>query len=320
MIEWSYDLCSESEQLVLARASVFSGGFVLAAAEEVCAGDSVEAEDMLDLVHELIDKSLLVSAEETGGELCYRMLETVREYAAERLAELGGTERVARLHRDWYAKFAARYAEGWIGPDQVEWLRRVAREHANLRGALDCCATTPGEGVAGLRMVTRLGVCWSVCGLLNEARTWLVKQMAAAPPDTPEWASGLLLRVWYDVLGGDIDAAAADTRASEELVRTLPDEVTQAYGETIRATAALYFEDGPVHGFDSARQVFRQHGIRTAEVYAEVHHRQATAFNGDPDTARALLAVSIAAAEEVGEPVLAIMGLAGAERHRRNPR
>ncbi|MFD5247140.1 ATP-binding protein [Amycolatopsis sp. NPDC058340] len=301
MIEWSYDLCSESEQLVLARASVFSGGFALAAAEEVCAGDGVRAEDMLDLVHELIDKSLLVSAEEADGELRYRMLETLREYGAERLAELGGTERVARLHRDWYAGFAARYAEGWIGPGQVEWLRRVAREHANLRRALDYCATTPGEGVAGLRMVTRLGVYWSVCGLLNEARTWLVRQMAAAPPDTPEWASGLLLRVWYDVLGGDIDAAEADARASEELVKTLPDEVTRAYGETIRATAAFYFGDGPVHGFDTARHVFRRHGIRTAEVYTEVHHRQATAFNGDPGTARALLAESIAAAEEVGE-------------------
>ncbi|WP_315860753.1 LuxR C-terminal-related transcriptional regulator [Amycolatopsis sp. EV170708-02-1] len=299
-IEWSHALCSEHEQRVLARASVFSGGFALAAAEWVCAGDGIPAGDVLDLVHGLIDKSLL-TAEEAGGELRYSMLETLREYGAERLAETGETERVARLHRAWCADLTARYAAGWIGPDQVAWLRRISLEHANLRAALEYCATAPGEAVVGLRMINQLDVYWSARGLLNEAHRWLDRQMAAAPPDTPEWPQSLLLRAWYSVLRGDADAAAADVRVSRELAERTGGEVTAAYAEAIRATAVLYFGTEPVDWFGTAREVFRRHGLTAAEAYAEFHHRHATAFDGDLETAREQFAASIAAAEATGE-------------------
>ncbi|MFJ4100074.1 ATP-binding protein [Amycolatopsis japonica] len=300
MIDWSYALCSESEQRVLARASAFSRGFALAAAEQVCAGDGVLAKDVLDLVHGLIDKSLL-TAEEVGGELRYGMLETLREYGAERLAETGETERVVRLHRDWCADLTARYAAAWIGPDQVAWLRRISLEHANLRAALKQCATSPDEAVVGLRMINQLDVYWSARGLLNEAHRWLDRLMAAAPPDTPEWPQSLLLRAWYSVLRGDADAAKADVRISRELAARTGGEVTAAYAEAIRATAVLYFGTEPVDWLGSVREVFRRHGLPAAEAYAEFHHRHATAFDGDLETAREQFAASIAAAEATGE-------------------
>ncbi|RZS44629.1 hypothetical protein EV193_101505 [Herbihabitans rhizosphaerae] len=100
MIDWSYELCSEPEQLVWTRASVFSGGFDLAAAEQVCGGDGVDRSDVLDVIGSLIDKSILFR-EEHDDEARYGMLEALREYGQDMLDDSGDRLRVARLHRDW---------------------------------------------------------------------------------------------------------------------------------------------------------------------------------------------------------------------------
>ena len=184
LIDWSYELCSPAEKLVWARASVFSGGFDLEAAEHVCAGPEVEPGTVVDVVHGLVSKSLLV-AEDGTDVMRYRMLETLREYGRDRLG--AGRTRVARLHRDWYAGLTARFEAEWIGPDQVDWTRRVTEDHANIRVALDFCAAEPDEAVVGLRMANQLDVYWTVRGFLAEARIWLDKMLVNAPRNTPEW-------------------------------------------------------------------------------------------------------------------------------------
>ncbi|HWE89641.1 MAG TPA: LuxR C-terminal-related transcriptional regulator [Pseudonocardiaceae bacterium] len=307
LIDWSYTLCSASERLVLARASVFAGGFDLAAAEEVCGGAGIRREDVLDTVHGLVDKSLLVGAETggTGGEFRYRMLETLREYGAERLAELGETTRVARRHRDWCAGLTARYEAGWPGPDQVDWIRRISREHANIRVALDYCAGTAGEAIVGLRMANQLDAYWTVRGLLNEARKWLTKLMAAVPPRAPERALSLRLRTWCAMLQGDVSATLADVRAGQELARSTGDDIAAAYADVARAVANLYFGTEPdipaAEQAAAARAVFRRHGMRPGEDYAAYHYRHATALTGTIEDARAMFRASITAAEASGE-------------------
>ena len=134
-IDWSYRLLAQREQRMFSRLAVFNGGFTLDAAEQVCVAGDIEPRDVVELVGSLIDQSLLVREEDAGGSR-YRQLETIRAFAADRLAEDGSTDLVAERHAACYAGLAARAAEQLYGPEQEEWLRRLEADHGNLRTAL----------------------------------------------------------------------------------------------------------------------------------------------------------------------------------------
>jgi predicted ATPase/class 3 adenylate cyclase len=133
-IDWSYDLLSEAEQRLLVRLSVFTGGFTLEAAEEVCSGDPIEADDIFELLANLVARSLVVA--ETATETRYRLLETIRQYGEERLVEVAETDALRARHADHYAEFAGIATRGICGPGQFEWGARLAREHDNLFAAM----------------------------------------------------------------------------------------------------------------------------------------------------------------------------------------
>ncbi|RJS46167.1 ATP-binding protein [Nocardioides cavernaquae] len=201
LVDWSHDLCSPEEQLLWARASVFSGGFDLEAAEHVCAGDGIEEEDVLDLIDSLTDKSILI-ADELGGSMRYRMLETLREYGAERLDQQDARA-TARRHRDWLAQLAQTCRDTWEGPDQVALVARLHREHANLRVALDYCLSSPDEVAAGFRIATCLDDYWGMRGLHTEMRRWLAQALAIDTSPSAERAEALRMSGWYALLQGD---------------------------------------------------------------------------------------------------------------------
>jgi hypothetical protein len=135
-IDWSYNLLDDAERTVFQRAAVFANGFALDAAEAVCATDDIDAFDVVELLARLVDKSLL-AVEETGASTRYRMLETIREYALERL-ELDSTdvEDLRAAHARYYSRFADEAGAGLRGRDEREWLHRVLRELENLRAAV----------------------------------------------------------------------------------------------------------------------------------------------------------------------------------------
>ena len=155
LIDWSYDLLSPAERSVFDRLSVFAGGWTLDAAEAVASGGDVAEWQVLDLLAALVGKSL-VQAEVIRGSTRYRLLETVRHYAAERLALRVGSDlsdvRVA--HRDHYLAVAEAAAAHLTGPDQGSWLDRLDADQANLRRAGEHAAGDPG----GTALVLRLGV------------------------------------------------------------------------------------------------------------------------------------------------------------------
>jgi predicted ATPase len=115
-IDWSYDLLDRAEQVLLARMAVFSAGFTLEAIEQVCSGDPVEREDVIDLVTSLVSRSLVI-ADDSGGSTRYRLLETIREYAEERLADRGETESLVLEHARFYVRLTAWAAENSYGPE-----------------------------------------------------------------------------------------------------------------------------------------------------------------------------------------------------------
>jgi non-specific serine/threonine protein kinase len=136
LIDWSYDLLQDPEKLLLRRLSVFAGGWTLEAAECVCAGGDVEGAAVLDLLTSLFDKSL-VAVDQSDSRFRYRLLETVRQYARERLVESGGAEAIRERHRDYFVALAEEADNKLLGAEQADSLRLLEDEHDNLRSALE---------------------------------------------------------------------------------------------------------------------------------------------------------------------------------------
>ena len=134
-LDWSYDLLTTAEQLLLCRLSVFAGGFDLEPAEVVCGGEGIEPADVLDVLTRLVDKSLVL-ADEQAGEARYRLLEPIRQYARERLAGSGEEAVVRRRHAAHYRALAEGAEPELWGPHQAAWLARLERDRDNLRAAL----------------------------------------------------------------------------------------------------------------------------------------------------------------------------------------
>lgn len=179
-MDWSYDLLTEREQRLLARLSVFTGGWPLEAAEAVCAGDGIDAPEILNLLASLVDKSLVL-AEIQGREARYRLLETMRQYARTRLEEVDDARALRRRHRDWYLGLAERAAPQMWCAVQTTWLRRLEPEHDNFRAALDWCETDE-EGVdAGLRLSAALLWYWFIHGDIKEGREYLEAALTRGP-------------------------------------------------------------------------------------------------------------------------------------------
>ena len=176
LIDWSYDLLTEAERLLLQRLSVFAGGWTLEAAEQVCVGEGIEDCDVLELLTSLADKSL-VMVEQKDEHSRYRLLETIRQYAREKLVEAGGSDAIRGRHRDYFLRLAEDAEPNLMGAEQAAWLQRLEDEHENLQGSLDWSVAQPGSG-AGLRFCGALQRFWITRGHLSEGREWCVRVLA----------------------------------------------------------------------------------------------------------------------------------------------
>jgi len=164
MVQWSWELLTGAERAVLARLSVFAGGFALAAAEAVAAGPDVPAAEVLEHLGALVDKSLVQFGDTGTGPGRYRLLETVRQYAAGQLDAQGPAAGAARIaHRDYYLALAEAAAPQLIAHDQAEWLDRLDAELGNLRAAIAFSLTQP-DPEPGLRLAASLRVYWKARG------------------------------------------------------------------------------------------------------------------------------------------------------------
>jgi predicted ATPase/DNA-binding SARP family transcriptional activator len=165
MVDWSWELLSEAERTVLCRLSVFAGGASLEAAERVCAGDAVEAYEVLELLTALAEKSLLVTR--GGGAPRYRMLGTIKEYATQRLAEAGQSEAARRAHLNWCIELAEAAEPHLRRAEQLEWLAALEAEHDNI-GAAMRGALTAGEATGAMRLAAAAGWYWWLAGCKAE--------------------------------------------------------------------------------------------------------------------------------------------------------
>ena len=177
MLDWSYELLDGAEKALFARLSVFAGGWTLEAANQVCSGAPITKDDVVYVLIGLIEQSLVV-AEENGDR--YRMLETVRQYARDRLMESGEGERWRERHLAYFLAVAEQAEPNLTGRDQQAWLDRLEAEHDNARAALAWSLTEGGDAASGLRLAGAFWRFWHLRGFLIEGRDWLAKLLAAS--------------------------------------------------------------------------------------------------------------------------------------------
>ena len=175
-IAWSHDLLIPDVQAIFRRVAIFTGGFSLAAAEDV-GREGEDASLVFDGLATLIDASLLRTERQPDGAARYRMLETIREYALEQLAASGETDAIRSAHAAYYLALAERFELTDLLPDGDQAMAMLAMEHANFRAALTCFAET-GQHESLLRLATALGHFWSGQGLYQEGRSWLIHALS----------------------------------------------------------------------------------------------------------------------------------------------
>ena len=230
-MDWSYELLGGAEQSVLAALSVFVGGFELEAAARVCLEGDADA--ALDAVTRLVDASLVLpgASRLRPSGTRYRMLETVRQYAAARLADSGLTGYVRDRHAAYFAEFAKRAEPELSGGDQTEWFGRLDAEHDNVLAALSHLAATPSAGERLLEMTVALTRFWYVRGYLSEASERL-RRAVAATPDAPVAVRRRALTASASValMQGDYATATGLAEASLVAARTTGEDRLVANG------------------------------------------------------------------------------------------
>ncbi|HEX6513364.1 MAG TPA: hypothetical protein VF157_13755 [Chloroflexota bacterium] len=223
LIDWSYELLPEPEQALFRRLSVFAGGWTLAAAEAVCAGGVVPAERVLELLGLLVKKSLVLAEERPPREMRYRLLETLRQYASEKLSS---TEReaVGGAHAAYFVDLAKQARSASLGPEVASWLDRLEPEHDNFRAALQFLAEAPRSAPfesAGVRLAVALYPFWYLRNYWSEGRRWLEQFAGSADePQTPVEAMAFAHLASLCFWMGDPDVA--QTPLASEAWRPLP--------------------------------------------------------------------------------------------------
>jgi non-specific serine/threonine protein kinase len=179
-IDWSYDLLTESERVLFRRLSVFTGGFTLEAAEAVCS-QGMKRNDVLDLLSRLVDKSLIMVEEDAGLHgTRYRLLETIRQYALEKLVEIGEAPGIRDQHLGFYLDLAEKAEPNIFGTESATWFRWLDKELDNIRAAIEW-STNSGKADMALRIAGSLVYFWFAHGLVGSEWHDRVQQALARP-------------------------------------------------------------------------------------------------------------------------------------------
>jgi predicted ATPase/transcriptional regulator with XRE-family HTH domain/Tfp pilus assembly protein PilF len=304
-IDWSYQLLDVGQQRLFARVGVFVGGCTLAAAEAVCTAAGDLASDALDGLAALVDQSLVRQDKGLDGEPRFIMLETIREYALEKLSERGELEKMHRQHAAYcltLAETASRDLSS--GTAQVAWMDRLEREHDNMLAALIWSQALEDSVNENLRLAAALTQFWLLRGYFSEGQTWLTRALARpeAADATVARAKGLLSAATIAQSQGQYATARRLIKESLEISQVLEDQ--RGIAKALRALGWLAFTQGD---FEQARSLFGeriilyqsledQEGIDTALVELG----QVAIFEGDYDRAATIIKQALARYREQG--------------------
>jgi tetratricopeptide (TPR) repeat protein len=229
LVDWSWELLSPGEQALLRRLSIFAGGMSLAAVAAICPDEGLHEFEVLDLLTQLVNKSLLIAEREQGKETRYRLLATIKQYGQERLAETDEADKFRQRHLDYFLQWGEQAEQELFGPEQVDWLNQLEVELDNLRTALSVAQKIDVE--VGLRLSTALWKFWEARGYSREGEAWIA-QMLARAGDLNQHATARAFGVQSDLLHKLSNFDLSRTRAEEclALYRGLDDQEGIAFG------------------------------------------------------------------------------------------
>ena len=303
-IDWSYDLLSAAEQKLFRRLSVFVGGCNLEGVEAVCDTKSDLDLDLLDGMASMMDKSLVQQTEQANGESRFVMLETIREYAREKLKASGEEAMTKRAHAAYCLVLAEEAPAEQSGPEGAEWLERFALEHDNFRAGLEWL-TESGDAEWGLRLGAALFRFWETREYLTEGRDRLSKllQLAGAAAPTKARARALFSAGVLAGEQGDYASAEAFVGESLAIARQLHDQ--QGVAVSLNALAILARDRGEVAGahalFEESLEVWRELGDLKAVARSLSNLANVVTLQGDYARARSLYAECLSIFRGLGD-------------------
>jgi predicted ATPase/class 3 adenylate cyclase len=223
-VDWSFGLLTDPEKVLLRRLSVFAGGFTLESCDAVCSDPGVSRAETMDTLSALVDKSLVV-VERAEGATRYRLLETMRQYARERLLDSEDRLDARTRHLAWVAALAAR--ADLRGPDQLTWFRQLDAEHDNIRVALEWALS--GDAGTALSLINDVALFWEVRGHWGEGKAWIEAALAleGGADLTRGWT--LFWATHFAWLHNDFAASEAFTSEAEQIARSCGDERLSAW-------------------------------------------------------------------------------------------
>jgi hypothetical protein len=322
-MDWSHDLLPEQERALFRRLSVFTGDFTLEAAELVCAGEDLQREEVLNLLSHLVDKSLVLVAEQ-DGEARYRLLETVRQYGWEKLSDLGEEGQLRERHAGHYLKLAEEAESELKGEGQVAWLERLEQEHDNLRAALRWLLGR-GESEKAARLGWALWLFWWIRGHFAEGRRSMEQAVSvegsAAMPASAQ-AKALYVEGTMACGQGDQRSAEVLLEESAALFRELGDRRGVAYALGSAAVVAITQEryERVIVYSEEATELFLEVGDKWGAAPMLGCSAVGWLNGGDHRRARSLAERGLAQCRETGDKhgtsiaLLTLAGVAQAER------
>ncbi|MBC8057646.1 MAG: hypothetical protein H7Y61_13810 [Rhizobiales bacterium] len=303
LVDWSYELLEPDECTVLSRLGVFIGGFDLAAAEAICSASPLEPDDILDLIGSLVEKSLVMLEERDDGSR-YRMLETIREYAHEKLEQNGDDlAATSARHCQHYFAMAKAANRGLSGPEQADWIWRIETELDNIRTATALPLSGGIDPFIAVKFAVAMQGFWILRGYSTEGRN-LVRAALALPVimESP------VARAWALYVGAALAESQSDYAEARQMLETclelrreLASEVDIAATLSTLTPARLYAGDavGAAAGEHEALEIFRRLGDRVGEAIGLLHLGQISVYVGDNAGARMQLDSCLAIARSI---------------------
>ncbi len=311
-IDWSYELCTPEEQLLLARVTVFSGGCTLDAVEAVCSGGVIGTDAVFELLASLVARSLVIADDTEVGDTRYRLTETIRQYGEERLDEHGEVDELEARHAEYYCEFARRTTDDMLGPNQLDAARRLGAEQENMISAMNHAIDTDNVDLA-FRIVHSMPGPQMQVGYEVRIPAAPALELTGAS-DHPSYTYGLAVAASQAASWGDRDGAEALRERALEAAHRLgdPDRVVESITHGTRSMLA--YTAGATHDagvyMERAAEISRATGRRVPLAIQLGGAAMFHAMTGEADAALPLATEGLAIARELRMPTVIVQNLA----------
>ena len=290
LVDWSYDLLHENDKLLLNRLAVFVGGFVLEAAEEICGSAPLSTDDVLDLMASLVEKSLVMMEESEDGTR-YRMLETIREYASEKLEQSAETASITAAHCQYFFAMAKAANKGLIGVEHATWIRRVEMDIDNVRASIALALSGAVDPLIAVKFAVALQGFWWLRGYATEGR-----KLVQAALELPGVQASDMAQAWALYVGAALAGSQSDHATALQMLETCLD-LRRRLGNPVDIAATLSTMTPTLmalgdlararEGEEEALRIFRELADQQGEAIGLLHLGQIGLYEGDDVNAQA---------------------------------